>query len=275
MIKVLNLEDDCWLDRGSKILETDGVFVLERVLGASTCGLLTEAALDAQELIANAVGPQRLRAAGESGVVRFPMKYRPEFSALLDTPCVNAMVSEYLSPTAICHLMNAILLEPTSESTEETAALFQSVFHRDFPRFTGKVPLSINSFFCLCDFSESNGSTRFIVGSHRSASPTADTSDGRTASVEAAAGSVIFFDSTIWHAGGVNTTSTMRAGINVQWTHHWIKQQIDLVRYLGDDRCRSFPPSIRQRLGYDSRVVTSLQEYYVPKEQRMYKGGQG
>jgi len=32
---------------------------------------------------------------------------------------------------------------------------------------------------------------------------------------------------------------------------------------------------VQQRLGYNSQVVTSLQEYYVPTEQRIYRAGQG
>lgn len=275
MIEKLCPTDERWLDRGVELLKADGVFILERVLDRALCELLTQASLKAQHQILCEVGLQRLEAAGEDGIVRFPLKYQPEFSALLEAPLVNVLVSNYLSPTAICHLMNAILLKPANESTEVTAPRFQSTFHRDFPRFTGEVPLSVNSFYCLGDFNDSNGSTRFIVGSHRSASPTVDALEWSSSSVEAVAGSVIFFDSTIWHAGGVNTTSTIRAGVNVQWTHHWIKQQIDLVRYIGDDQCREFSPLIRQRLGCDARVVTSLQEYYVPREQRMYKGGQG
>lgn len=275
MIRTLSSDDSSWTQSGIELLNLDGVFILEKVLDPALCGQLVEAARTAHEHVVREIGIDKLRDAGESGVVRFPLKFHDKFSVLLDTSQVDELVSKFLSPFAICHLMNAILLEPNHEAQASVSSLFQSTFHRDFPRHTGEVPLSLNSFYCLTDFSESNGSTRFKIGSHRQASSEVPAHVASTSSVTASAGSIVFFDSTIWHAGGTNRTSDVRAGVNVQWTHHWIKQQIDLVRYLGAERCERFSPQVRRRLGFDSRVVTSLHEYYVRPEHRLYKGGQG
>lgn len=275
MIKTLSLHDSTWLRTGSELLDSDGVFILENVLNPELCGQLVLAAKDAYEHIVRDIGVEKLQDAGESGVVRFPLKFRDEFAVLLCTPEVEECVSRFLSPFAICHLMNAILLQTAENVLTSTLPLFQSTFHRDFPRYTGQVPLSLNSFYCLTDFDETNGSTRFKLGSHRRFNSDAAAIGESAVSVTAGAGSVIFFDSTIWHAGGTNHTSSVRAGVNVQWTHHWIKQQIDLVRYLGTEKCEQFSPEIRQRLGFNSRVVASLREYYVPSERRLYRGGQG
>lgn len=275
MIRTLSSDDSSWTQSGIELLNSDGVFVLEKVLDPTLCDQLIGAARKALEHVVNDIGTSKLRDAGESGVVRFPLKFYDEFSVLLCTSQVDELVSKFLSPFAICHLMNAILLEPNHEALASTSPLFQSTFHRDFPRYTGEVPLSLNSFYCLTDFSATNGSTQFKIKSHRRASSEVPSHVASTFSIEASAGSVVFFDSTIWHAGGTNRTSAVRAGVNVQWTHHWIKQQIDLVRYLGIEKGERFSPQVRRRLGYDSRVVTSLHEYYVRPEQRLYKGGQG
>jgi ectoine hydroxylase-related dioxygenase (phytanoyl-CoA dioxygenase family) len=275
MIKTLSLNDSMWLQSGIKLLNHDGVFVLDKVLNPAVCDRLISAAEDAYAQLASEIGLDRLQRAGESGVVRFPLKFHDDFSILLGNPQVFDCISQFVSPFAICHLMNAILLKPADNTQMSASPLFQSTFHRDFPRYTGHVPLSLNSFYCLTDFSETNGSTQFKLGSHRQNRPDISSVVSETVSVGAAAGSVIFFDSTIWHAGGTNLTSSVRAGVNVQWTHHWIKQQIDLVRYLGIEKCKQFTPEIQRRLGVESRVVTSLKEYYVPQEDRIYKGGQG
>jgi len=275
MIKTLYSPDSNWLPTGLELLNSDGVFVLDSVLDPGLCSQLVSAAKHSYDRIVSDIGVKRLQDAGESGVVRFPLKFRDEFSVLLCTPQVEECVTRLLSPFAICHLMNAILLEPAENSLTSTSRLFQSTFHRDFPRYTGQVPLSLNSFYCLTDFNETNGSTQFKLGSHRQSNSDLAAIGGSSVSVTAAAGSVIFFDSTIWHAGGINLTALPRVGVNVQWTHHWIKQQIDLVRYLGIEMCERFSPQIRRRLGMESRVVTSLDEYYVPSEHRLYKGGQG
>ena len=86
---------------------------------------------------------------------------------------------------------------------------------------------------------------------------------------------MIVFDSTLWHAAGINTTAKDRLGINHQFTRSFIKQQIDYVRALGNDLVERQAPRTQQLLGYYTRVVTSLDEYYQPEEKRLYRKGQG
>lgn len=276
MIRTVSSSIEDWTHEGIRALQFDGVFVLESVVPEDICETRAGLAEKALELVREEIGVSRLSVAGESGVVRVPLRFFREFALLLEVPDVVAIVERVIGESAICHLINAIVLEPRSDSKNSGFNdLFQSRLHRDFPRFLGGKPLSINSFYCLTDFTSVNGSTRFLVGSHQKEGQTASDRDQSPVSVHAPAGSAIIFDSTIWHSGGTNVTSEPRIGVNVQWTHHWMKQQIDLVRVLGSSRCGDFSPAVQQRLGYNSQVVTSLQEYYVPTEQRIYKAGQG
>jgi ectoine hydroxylase-related dioxygenase (phytanoyl-CoA dioxygenase family) len=93
--------------------------------------------------------------------------------------------------------------------------------------------------------------------------------------LECPAGSMVLFDSTLWHAAGVNRSQRDRLAINHQFTRSWIKQQIDYVRALGDDLVLDQPPRTQQLLGWYTRVVTSHDEYYRPTEERLYRAGQG
>ena len=63
--------------------------------------------------------------------------------------------------------------------------------------------------------------------------------------------------------------------INQQFTRSWVKQQIDYVRALGDDVVLAQSDRTQQLLGWYTRVVTHLDEFYVPPEQRLYRSGQG
>ena len=63
--------------------------------------------------------------------------------------------------------------------------------------------------------------------------------------------------------------------INHQFTRSFFKQQIDYVRLLGDDSIEPLLPRTQQLLGWYTRVVTSLDEYYRPAHERLYRGGQG
>ena len=76
-------------------------------------------------------------------------------------------------------------------------------------------------------------------------------------------------------AGAVDTSGADRLAINHQFTRSYIKQQIDYVRALGDERVLAQPPRTQQLLGWYTRVVSSLDEYYQPAEKRLYRSGQG
>jgi ectoine hydroxylase-related dioxygenase (phytanoyl-CoA dioxygenase family) len=94
-------------------------------------------------------------------------------------------------------------------------------------------------------------------------------------SAECPPGSMIVFDSTLLHAAGLNRSSLDRTAINQQFTRSWIKQQVDYVRALGDEFVIAQRPRTQQLLGWYTRAVTSLDEYYRPPEERLYRAGQG
>ena len=86
---------------------------------------------------------------------------------------------------------------------------------------------------------------------------------------------MLVFDSTLWHAAGANVSGQDRVAINQQFTRSWIKQQVDYVRALGAEAVLAATPRTQQLLGWYTRVVTSLDEYYRPPDERLYRSGQG
>jgi ectoine hydroxylase-related dioxygenase (phytanoyl-CoA dioxygenase family) len=206
------------------------------------------------------------------GVLRLMMKFEPVFFRLLQLPEVLAVVDQQLGPTAILHLQNGFIVPPSALRPGET---FQSSFHQDFPRVLNGYPMSVNAFFALDDFRAENGATRVVPGTQQRTRPSQEELEGNAVSVECAAGSMIVFDSTLWHAAGHNTSRQDRLAINHQFTRSYVKQQIDYVRALGDAAVLALPPRSQQLLGWYTRVVTSLEEYYRPQAERLYRSGQG
>jgi ectoine hydroxylase-related dioxygenase (phytanoyl-CoA dioxygenase family) len=220
------------------------------------------------------VGKERLRRAGELGVLRIMLKFDPVFIRLLEIPEVLAIVDASVSPTAILHLQNGFIL-PTFPP-HATPAVFQNSFHADFPRYLNGYVASVNVFFAIDSFCVANGATLVVPGSHQRPERGSQDSLAKAAiPAECPAGSMVVFDSTLWHAAGQNTSGKDRLAINQQFTRSWIKQQIDYVRALGKDVLEQQPERTRQLLGYHTRVVTSLDEYYRPEAERLYRRGQG
>ena len=71
--------------------------------------------------------------------------------------------------------------------------------------------LVVNVMWPLDDFTEANGTTRVVPGSHRWVDelPTADV---ETRSVEMAAGAALIYLGSLWHGGGANRTDAARLG---------------------------------------------------------------
>ncbi len=83
------------------------------------------------------------------------------------------------------------------------------------------------------------------------------------------------FNSNLWHAAGVNRSDRPRRALTLAFTRPFVKQQLDYPRALGYDRGDSFSPALRQLLGYNARVPSSLDEWYQPLDKRLYKRDQG
>jgi ectoine hydroxylase-related dioxygenase (phytanoyl-CoA dioxygenase family) len=265
---------DNWLALCLETLRGDGYAIVEGVLSEPFLTRTRDAMYRCQAAIARDVGDDRLARAGELGVLRLMMKYEPCLLEFLAIPQVLAVVDATVSHTAILHLQNGFIF-PSCEHPGARGR-FQSSYHQDFPRVLGGYLASMNVLFAIDEFTETNGATWVIPGTHQcDVVPSAEARESRGVCLTCPAGSMIVFDSTLWHAAGRNVSGCDRLAINHQFTRSFIKQQIDYVRALGDDVVTGLPPRTQQLLGWYTRVVTSLDEYYRPSDQRLYRSDQG
>ena len=263
-----------WLERTSASLDLAGCAVVENVVDGELLSEVRSAMYEVQQRIREDVGEDRLRRAGELGVLRIMLAYDDVFLRLLELPAVLAVVDATVSPTAILHLQNGLVLP--SFAPGESPAVFQRTFHRDFPRVLNGYLMSVNTFLTIDDFTVENGGTLVVPGTHQRAERPHDAFLQENAvNVECPAGSMIVFDSTLRHSAGENVSGADRIAINQQFTRSYVKQQVDYVRALGDERVLAQPPRTQQLLGWYTRVVTSLDEYYRPPDERLYRSGQG
>jgi ectoine hydroxylase-related dioxygenase (phytanoyl-CoA dioxygenase family) len=263
-----------WREQARDSVREVGFAIVEDVLSPGMCDRTRHAMYGVQKRIRDDVGIERLEQAGELGVLRLMLAYDDHFFRFLELAELHAVVDDTVSETAILHLQNGLIL-PSFE-VGEVPETFQTSFHRDFPRYLNGYVASVNCFFAIDEFTAENGGTIVVPGTHQLAQPpTREYLDERAVSVECPAGSLLVFDSTLWHAAGANVSGKDRLAINHQFTRSFIKQQVDYVRALGDEAVTSKPPRTQQLLGWYTRVVTSLDEYYRPAEDRLYRSGQG
>jgi ectoine hydroxylase-related dioxygenase (phytanoyl-CoA dioxygenase family) len=99
----------------------------------------------------------------------------------------------------------------------------EMVLHADqifIPEPWPAAPQGLNVAWCLDEFTEANGATRFAPGSHKlNRAPTADDAGVETLPMEAPAGAAVVFESRVWHKTGFNrTNSERRAGVFAWYT---------------------------------------------------------
>jgi ectoine hydroxylase-related dioxygenase (phytanoyl-CoA dioxygenase family) len=137
--------------------------------------------------------------------------------------------------------------------------------------FLGSLALMMNTIVTLDDFTSSNGATWLMVSGHRFGKKPED-DQFRNAAIQAVApaGSVIMFNSNMWHRAGENRTDNPRRSITPMFSKPFIKPGFDYTQYVNDDS----PEYLKQILGYNSRTPSTLSEWYQPKEKRFYKADQ-
>ena len=269
------LDEPDWLATVTAGLRHVGCAVVEDAVPTDLLAAVRLALPRAQAAVEAAVGRERLERAGELGVIRLPMLFEPVLLELLALPAVLAVVDATVSPTAVLHLQNGLALPPLPPAGAPPD-IFQLRFHPDFPRVLNGYLCSINTFFALDPFRADNGATLLVPGTHQSFTPPAAEYLRRQAvPALCRAGAMVVFDSTLWHAAGVNRSPDVRLALNQQFTRSYFKPQIDYVRALGEDRLLALPPRTQQLLGGYTRVPASLDEYYRPPAERLYRGGQG
>jgi ectoine hydroxylase-related dioxygenase (phytanoyl-CoA dioxygenase family) len=267
--------DPRWLDDVTESLRFTGYAIVENVLPPALVERTHAAMYGVRERILAEVGTERLERAGELGVLRLMFRFDPLFFSFLEIPQLLAVVDRTVSETAVLHLQNGFILPPLPEGAPPPD-LFQLRFHQDFPRVLNGYLASVNVMFAIDPFTEVNGATLLVPGTQQKLPPP-DPAYLRAHAVaaECPKGSMVVFDSTLWHAAGMNRAGSDRLSINHQFTRSYLKQQIDYVRALGPEGVERQAPRTQQLLGGYTRVVTSLDEYYRPEDERLYRKGQG
>jgi len=102
-------------------------------------------------------------------------------------------------------------------------------------------PQGCNVSWCLDDFTEENGATRVVPGSHRRhTAPVASDQQTPTVPLVAPAGSIVVFESRLWHKTGNNVTKDQRrAGAFAWYTKPIYRQQENWFLSL-DPRVKQF-----------------------------------
>ncbi|REE07508.1 phytanoyl-CoA dioxygenase PhyH [Paraburkholderia sp. BL27I4N3] len=126
----------------------------------------------------------------------------------------------------------------------------------DYPEFLwGKdMPnITCNAIIALDDFTDENGATRCIPGSHKLGSDWARF-DEQPASIpaEMTAGSALFTTGKVLHGGGANRSTASRRGLAIQFAAGWLRPMAAHQLETSRERAKTMSPELKELLGFTS-----------------------
>jgi ectoine hydroxylase-related dioxygenase (phytanoyl-CoA dioxygenase family) len=111
-------------------------------------------------------------------------------------------------------------------------------------------PTVCNSMWALTDFTEANGATRIIPGTHVYDHSPNYGQDYDSIPAAMPKGSVLIWHGSLWHGGGANRTDERRIGIAMNYCAGYIRQQENQQLGVPPKLVATFPQRLQELVGY-------------------------
>jgi hypothetical protein len=251
-----------------KKFNEDGFVIVPDVFNKEFCGRAKFALLDAIEKEKLNVPNKDYR---EYGLLLCSAIYgneHPVFFEFFENKTFLQPFEWVLDKWFIVYIYSSACLSPNG------GKLFTSDIHVDLPRLIEDYHTGVGAILCTDDFTSENGATWVLPGSHTQyEKPDKDYFYKNAIRLEAKAGTVFYFNPRLWHAAGQNHTDEWRTSLNVGMSRPWMKQRIDIPRFLASMgvNISSLPEQTLQLLGYYSQPPASMNDYFGERSERSYK----
>ena len=128
------------------------------------------------------------------------------------------------------------------------------ILHRDdavYPLPQPGPTVVVNTMWPLDAFTDDNGATRFIPGSHRWEAGRQPAPDDKVETATLPPGSVMFYLGSLWHGGGANRTDRPRLGVILEYAAAWLRPQENHCLAVPRSVVRQLPERLQELLGYN------------------------
>jgi ectoine hydroxylase-related dioxygenase (phytanoyl-CoA dioxygenase family) len=234
--------DPSAVDEHAVRIERDGFTVLHGLDAALTDAVLLEIERTEREL---AVGTgENLFEGFQTKRVYNLLARGKVYAQAVEHESVLAVVERVLDRGFLVSTVSSIAIEP-GESAQPIHADDQLV-----PLPKPHRALTCTVMWAMTDFTEENGATRVIPGSHRRDSGPDMTTQYEAASTSMKRGSALIYNGSLWHGGGANRSSARRVGLAVGYCVGWMRQQENQQLGIPRDIAKTFSPRLRKLVGY-------------------------
>lgn len=247
-------------------IDTLGFTIIENVVSSEQSSLLKKLLIEAR------VEDQRRwgsRAQKKENLVSDLTTHGEDFIQFLDNDVMDTVFANFIGKSWTLYTYSSTFLDPQDRPS-------YSEIHVDSSRFIPGYYSALQMTLALDDFTESNGSTFVLPGSHKTeAAPDQRTFERFAIRTDRPAGAALFWNPRLYHRAGNNITEKTRFGLSTYGVRSFMKPRFDYPRMVPPALLERASPRVRRILGFDVRVPTDMGEFYVPAEERLYKANQG
>lgn len=233
------------LSRHLDQLKTDGYTILERLIDEATVDRLLEAVHGVQAAHDSVASNNRFE--GRHTVRTYNLLARGDIWQQVPVqPEVLTLIESMLGVQCLISSFASISLAP-GESAQ--------VMHADdqiMPLPKPHPATVANSMWALTDFTEANGATRVVPGSHlldHGPDYFDEQAEYESVAAEMPRGSVLVWHGSTWHGGGANNADDVRVGLAMNYCAGYIRQQENQQLGIPSEVLGSFSPQLRQLCG--------------------------
>lgn len=159
-------------------------------------------------------------------------------------PNVLPIVEGVLDPGCLVSSLSSISIDP--------GEIAQPIHADDqvMPVAKPHAPFVCNSMWALTDFTEENGATRIIPGTHKADASPNYGQHYDSIPAEMPKGSVLIWHGSLWHGGGANNSGARRVGIAMNYCAGYIRQQENQQLGIPLEIVRRFEPRLQELCGF-------------------------
>jgi ectoine hydroxylase-related dioxygenase (phytanoyl-CoA dioxygenase family) len=190
------------------------------------------------------------------------------FSKTLEDHRLQKLIATILGDHWIMYAYTSSSLPPKGDN-------YGSRIHVDCPRFIPNYVTNVGVIWALDDFTLENGATHVLPGSHNTDQiPTDQFFKENNIRLTCKAGDLIIFNARLWHAAGINNTDKFRHALTMNVCRPFMKQRMDWVRFIPSTITDQLSSQARRIIGFDTRLPSTLEEFFLSDDERLYKANQ-
>ena len=187
---------------------------------------------------------------------------------LVANPQVLAISEKTLGP--LCSRFQLSFTQAIKITPGESA----QPLHRDTSMYPLKRPgpeVFLNAIWAATEFTEKNGATRFILGSHLWPDDRRPTAETPIVQATLEAGDVAVYLGSVLHGGGQNSSSDDRVAISFGYTLGWLRQEENQYLAVPPDLVETFDPSLQRLLGFAEHFP--FLGWHEGQDHEIFRGG--